>query len=76
MVQKLVKKIRLGFLDLIVGNNLIWNEHVKLILKKDSSGCYAIKRMSKLGNRDILKQIYFSHIHSHKFFIEYVCIAL
>lgn len=54
MVQKLVKKIRLGFLDLIVGNNLIWNEHVKVILKKDSSGCYAIKRMSKLGNKDIL----------------------
>ncbi len=53
------------FLGLIVDSNLNWNDHVKSILKKISSGLYAVKRMSTLCNIDILRQIYFAHIQSH-----------
>jgi len=53
------------FLGLIIDQNLSWNQHVELIVKKVSSGLYALKQMSKICNQDTLKQIYYALIHSH-----------
>lgn len=53
------------FLGLLIDTNLNWNLHVDHILKKVSSGLFALKKMSSLCSTDILKQIYYAYIHSH-----------
>lgn len=53
------------FLGLIIDNNLSWDEHVKFVSKKLSSGLYALRRMKHYCNLTTLKTIYFSLLQSH-----------
>lgn len=53
------------FLGLTVDKNLSWNEHIKKVVNRMSSGIYALWRMSRLCDLDALKQIYFALVHSH-----------
>lgn len=53
------------FLGLLIDNNLSWNEHVKFVTKKLSSGLYALRRMRYYCSLKTLKTIYFSLFQSH-----------
>uniref|UniRef100_A0A1B6FRU9 Reverse transcriptase domain-containing protein n=1 Tax=Cuerna arida TaxID=1464854 RepID=A0A1B6FRU9_9HEMI len=53
------------FLGLIIDCNLSWDEHVKFLTKKLSSGLYALRRMKHYCNLTTLKTIYFSLLQSH-----------
>lgn len=55
----------ISFLGLHLDENLSWNKHVFNLLNKISTGLFALKIMSKFCSIDILKTIYFAHIHSH-----------
>lgn len=53
------------FLGLIIDKNLSWDEHVKFITKKLSSGLYALRRMKHYCSLKTLKTIYYSLFQSH-----------
>lgn len=53
------------FLGLTIDESLTWGSHVDNLLKKLNSGIYALSKMSFLANPNILKMLYFAHIHSH-----------
>lgn len=53
------------FLGLYMDKNLSWNCHINHLEKKISSGLFVLKSMSKYCSIEVLKVIYFAHIHSH-----------
>lgn len=53
------------FLGLIIDSHLSWDMHIDYIIKKINSGLYALKRMRNFCNVEVLRTIYFAHIHSH-----------
>lgn len=53
------------FLGLVIDENLTWNDHVNLVVKKTTSGLYALRKMATSCNIETLKTIYFALIHSH-----------
>lgn len=53
------------FLGLIIDENLSWDEHVESVIRKTSSGLFALRKMSKSCNIKTLKTIYFALVHSH-----------
>lgn len=53
------------FLGLIIDENLSWAEHINHVIRKTSSGLYALRRMAQSCNIETLKTIYYALIHSH-----------
>lgn len=53
------------FLGLVIDDSLTWDEHVNLVIRKTSSGLYALRRMAQSCNMETLKSIYYALIHSH-----------
>ena len=53
------------FLGLFIDENLSWDDHVNNVIRKTSSGIFALRQMSKLCNTAALKTIYYANIHSH-----------
>lgn len=53
------------FLGLVIDENLTWDEHVNLVIRKTSSGLYALRRLALSCNIETLKSIYYALIHSH-----------
>ncbi len=53
------------FLGVTIDSNLSWDCHVQKLSHKISSGIYCLRQMSRLCSFDVLKSIYFAHIHSH-----------
>jgi hypothetical protein len=53
------------FLGLIVDENLSWDDHINYVVKKLSSGIYALRQMSRVCDLETLKIIYYSLIQSH-----------
>lgn len=53
------------FLGLIIDEHLSWDQHVDLIMKKTSSGLYALRQMAKSCNSETLITIYYALIQSH-----------
>lgn len=53
------------FLGLIVDETLTWNSHVENLTHKISSGIYILRNFANLCSIDILKMLYYAHIHSH-----------
>src|SRR5436190_3932241 len=53
------------FLGLHFDINLSWNKHIDHIIKRISSGLYALKRMSFFCELSVLKTIFYAHIQSH-----------
>lgn len=53
------------FLGLHIDENLSWNSHVSNLEKKVSAGLFGLRIMSKFCSTEVLKTIYFAHIHSH-----------
>lgn len=61
-------KDTIKFLGLEIDKNLNWNYHVNQLLSKISSGLYALTRLKPLCEKETLKMIYFSYIHSIIYF--------
>ena len=53
------------FLGLIVDKHVTWNDHIVKLKSKMSSGLFVLRTMSKYSTTEVLKMIYFAHIHSH-----------
>lgn len=53
------------FLGLTIDKNLNWNSHVDQVIKKMSSGVFALKRMAKFCSLATLKVLYHGLIQTH-----------
>lgn len=53
------------FLGFHIDKSLTYNQHVRSLCKKISSGLYALRQMSRICNKETLRIVYFSLIHSH-----------
>lgn len=62
--KKIEVKDSIKFLGLEIVNTLNWNRHVDKLLTKISSGLYALIRLKDYCEKETLKVIYFSYIHS------------
>jgi hypothetical protein len=56
------------FLGIHLDENLSFDSHILNLKKKIASGLFALKIMSRYCSVQILKSIYFAHIHSHIYF--------
>jgi hypothetical protein len=52
-----------NFLGFIV-DNLSWKQHSKYIINKLALACFAIRNVRSLVTLDMLRSIYFAHVHS------------
>lgn len=52
-------------MGLLIDENLSWDKHVERLMGRLNSGIYALSQMSFLSSPEIVRMIYFSHIHSH-----------
>jgi hypothetical protein len=53
------------FLGVLVDENLSWNDHINYLNNKLSSNIFALRMISKLGNRLLTRAVYFGMIISH-----------
>jgi hypothetical protein len=53
-----------NFLGLIIDDTLSWKQHIEQLASKMSSACYALRNIRHMVSLDILRMIYFAHIHS------------
>jgi hypothetical protein len=52
------------FLRLTIDEKLSWKCHIKHVLTKLSSACYAIRIVTPLMAEETLRMIYFAYVHS------------
>ena len=53
------------FLGLWMGNNLNWKRHTSILINKIKRNTTLIRNTKNIFNKDTLKLIYYTHIHSH-----------
>ena len=53
------------FLGIYIDDGLEWGDHIEHIIKKVSSGSYAIRTAKRLLSVENLRNMYFSLVHSH-----------
>jgi hypothetical protein len=54
----------LNFLGVNINNTLSWKTHIDKILPKVSSACFAMRGVKQFVSPQMLKAIYYSHLHS------------
>lgn len=54
-----------NFLGFVIDQNLKWEEHIIRVSSKISKGIYLIRKLRQCLSLDVLKTVYFAHIHSH-----------
>ena len=52
------------FLGLIIDDTLSWKQHIEQVLNKMCTACYALRNIKHIVPIDMLRVIYFVHIHS------------
>jgi hypothetical protein len=52
------------FLGLIINDTLSWKQHIDQVINKVSTACYALRYITYIVSSDMLKLIYFAHVHS------------
>ena len=52
------------FLDLVIDDNLNWNNHVDQLISRLNSACYAIRDVRAVLSKKALRMLYFSCVHS------------
>ena len=62
---KIKRVFSMKFLGVILDQHLNWNEHIKLIENKTSKCIGIMHRVKDLLNKQCLKHLYFSFIHSY-----------
>ena len=60
------------FLGVIINENLIWTDHLNILISKVIKGVGVIHRLSRIMPADVLLSLYFSLIHPY---FEYCNIA-
>ena len=53
------------FLGIYIDDELQWGEHINHVLKRVSSGSYALHAVKRFLSKDNMKTLYYSLIHSH-----------
>ena len=53
------------FLGIYIDDELQWGEHINHVLKRVSSGSYALRAVKRFLSKDNMKTLYYSLIHSH-----------
>ena len=56
--------IEVSFLELILDGVLSWKKHIDQLTGKLCLACYVLRNIREVMSRDILKSVYFAHIHS------------
>jgi len=64
MNNQITSSINTKFLGLTIEETLSWKAHIKQIMLRLSSACYAVRVITPLMTEDILKIIYYSYVHS------------
>ena len=64
MNNQITSSTNTKFLGLTIEQTLSWKAHIKQIMLRLSSACYAIRVITPLMTEDILKMIYYSYVHS------------
>jgi hypothetical protein len=63
--NKLIEEVEANkFLGLQTDNNLNWKKHIKYIIPKLSSACFAMRTVVPLMTTNTLKLVYFAYFHS------------
>jgi hypothetical protein len=52
------------FLGLTIDYTISWKQHIKQVINKMCSACYALRNIKHIVPTDTLRVIYFAHIHS------------
>ena len=52
------------FLGLTIDDTLSWKQHTEQVLNKMCTACYALRNIKLIVPIDILRVIYFTHLHS------------
>jgi hypothetical protein len=52
------------FLGLTIDSKLSWKDHITELTSKLNKACYAIRAIKPFMSLDVMKMIYFSHVHS------------
>ena len=60
----IVEIMNTKFLGLPIDNNIIWKNHIVLMIPALTEACYAIRSMDNIRNINILKSIYYAYFHS------------
>ena len=55
--------IEVHFLGLILDGVLSWKKHTDQLTGKLCSACYVLRNIREVVSRNILKSVYFAHIH-------------
>ena len=57
-------KSEIKFLGLTIDDTLSWKQHIEQVLNKMCTACYALRNIKHIVTIDMLRVIYFTHIHS------------
>ena len=52
------------FLGLTIDDTLSWKQHIEQLVKKMCSVCYALRNIKHIISEDMLRVIYFTHLHA------------
>ena len=64
--DRVIRRVRTTkFLGIHIDDGLEWGDHIEYIVKKISSGTYAIRTAKRLLSVNNLRALYFSLVHSH-----------
>lgn len=63
--QSIARASSVPFLGLTISESLDWSIHIDKVCGKIKSGCYLLRRMKRIVNPQILRLIYYAHVHSH-----------
>ena len=55
---------KIKFLGLTIDDTLFWTQHTEQVLNKMCTACYALRNIKHIVPIDMLRVIYFAHIHS------------
>ena len=64
--NQIIQKVNSAkFLGIFIDDELKWSVHINHVLKRVSSGSYALHSVKRFLSRDNMKTLYYSLIHSH-----------
>ena len=63
--RKIERKSHVKYLEVIIGDALLWEPHIKQVCSKISRGSFAILKLRKYVSENILKCVYYALINSH-----------
>jgi hypothetical protein len=62
--QEYTNATEIKFLGLTIDDTLSWKQHIEQLVNKLCSACYALRNIKHIEPEDMLRVIYFAHIHT------------